>query len=76
MSTATDDNDTKSWLDLEVEEDFDEEQEIDDSRVPAALRELQLVHKKSTIDRAFYFRELLRLQSELVKLQDWVSIMV
>lgn len=74
MSTTTDDNDTKSWLDLELEDDFDEEleQEIDDSRVPAALRELQLVHKKSTIDRTFYFRELLRLQSELVKLQDWV----
>ena len=74
MSTTTDHNDTKSWLDLELEDDFDEEleQEIDDSRVPAALRELQLVHKKSTIDRTFYFRELLRLQSELVKLQDWV----
>jgi polyphosphate kinase 2 (PPK2 family) len=26
----------------------------------------------STLDRRFYFRELLRLQGELVRLQDWV----
>ncbi|WP_072563534.1 polyphosphate kinase 2 [Granulibacter bethesdensis] len=64
----------KSWLALELEDDFDEEleQEIDDSRLPAALRALQSQHRKSTIDRGLYFRELLRLQSELVKLQDWV----
>ncbi|AHJ63516.1 Polyphosphate kinase [Granulibacter bethesdensis] len=64
----------KSWLALELEDDFDEEleQEIDDSRLPAALRALQNQHRKSTIDRGLYFRELLRLQSELVKLQDWV----
>src|SRR5262249_50538362 len=28
---------------------------------------------KPAIDRKFYFRELLRLQGELVKLQDWVQ---
>jgi polyphosphate kinase len=65
----------RSWVDLELEDDFDEEleQEIDDSRIPAELRELLAKRKKSTVDRNFYFRELLRLQAELVKLQDWVS---
>jgi polyphosphate kinase 2 (PPK2 family) len=35
--------------------------------------ELLAQHKtEETIDRRFYFQELLRLQGELVKLQDWV----
>jgi polyphosphate kinase len=74
MPNATDDSDNSSWLQLELEDDFDEEleQEIDDARIPAELRHLEAVHKKSAIDRGTYFRELLRLQSELVKLQDWV----
>ena len=74
MTTDAGPNDSKSWLDLELEDDFDEEleHEIDDNRIPAALRELMQVRKKSAIDRGTYFRELLRLQSELVKLQDWV----
>ncbi len=65
----------RSWLELELEDDFDEEleQEIDDSRIPAELRALRDTHRKSALDRGLYFRELLRLQSELVKLQDWVS---
>ncbi|RAI58665.1 polyphosphate kinase 2 [Roseicella frigidaeris] len=64
----------RRWLDLELEDDFDEEleQEIDDSRIPAALQELRQVRKRSSITRETYFRELLRLQAELVKLQDWV----
>jgi len=64
----------KRWIALELEDDFDEEleQELDDSRIPADLRALLAQHKKSTIDRQLYFRELLRMQCELVKLQDWV----
>eukprot|EP01037_Dinobryon_pediforme_P018008 gene18008-18245_t len=65
----------RSWVDVELEDDLDEEleQEVDDSRIPAELRELLSKKKKSTIDRAFYFRELIRLQAELVKLQDYVA---
>ena len=64
----------KSWLQLELEDDFDEEleQEIDDDRIPTELRKLHGIHRESAIDRSTYFRELLRLQAELVKLQDWV----
>ena len=66
----------KSWLQLELEDDFDEEleQEVDDSRLPAALREQLAQHKKSgTLERGVYFRELMRLQAELVRMQDWVQ---
>jgi polyphosphate kinase len=64
----------RSWLQLEVEDDFDEEleQEMDDNRLPPELHGLLDKHKKSSLPRNFYFKELLRLQAELVKLQDWV----
>jgi len=74
MATGPDEAAEKSWLQLELEDDFDEEleQELDDRRVPAELRRLQQVHRDSAIDRGTYFRELLRLQAELVKFQDWI----
>ncbi|TXH33349.1 MAG: polyphosphate kinase 2 [Rhodospirillaceae bacterium] len=66
--------DTRSWLEIELEDDLDDEleQAVDDARVPPELRALLETHRKSTIDRQIYFKELLRLQGELVKLQDWV----
>ena len=65
----------RSWIDLELEDDFDEEleTEIDDGRIPPELRALLATRQKSSIDRGVYFRELLRLQAEMVRLQDWVS---
>jgi polyphosphate kinase len=65
---------TRNWLEIELEDDMDEEveQAIDDARVPPELRARLDKHKKSTLDRHFYFNELLRLQGELVKMQDWV----
>ncbi|MEI6158682.1 MAG: polyphosphate kinase 2 [Roseococcus sp.] len=65
----------ESWLQQELQDDFDEEleQEIDDSRLPPELRALRDLRKESTLERGVYFRELLRLQAELVKLQDWVQ---
>lgn len=64
-----------SWLRLEMQDDLDEEleMELDDQRLPEALRQIRRERKTATIDRQIYFRELLRLQSELVKLQDWVA---
>jgi polyphosphate kinase 2 len=56
----------------EMDDSFDEEleMELDDQRLT------ELLDGKSTeqgsIDRHAYFRELFRLQGELVKLQDWV----
>ncbi|MDG3443620.1 polyphosphate kinase 2 [Nitrospirillum amazonense] len=72
--TEHDKTETRSWLDIELEDDMDEEleQAVDDVRIPPELRALMERRQKSTLDRHTYFRELLRLQSELVKLQDWV----
>ena len=75
MTSETDGETERSWLDVELEDDFDEEleQEIDDRRLPPELRKLLARRTKSTLDRNVYFNELIRLQSELVKLQDWVA---
>jgi polyphosphate kinase len=75
MSDDKDGGSSRPWLELELEDDLDEEreQEIDDRRLPPELRALLEKRKRSPIDRQHYFAELLRLQSELVKLQDWVA---
>jgi polyphosphate kinase len=48
------------------------ELEIDDERLALLLGEAAEQREQATIDRGVYFRELLGLQRELVKLQDWV----
>jgi polyphosphate kinase 2 (PPK2 family) len=48
------------------------ELEIDDSRLAGLLEDTQYKPAHSTIDRHAYFKELLRLQKELIRLQDWV----
>jgi len=54
---------------------FDEEleMEIDDDRMNDLIAEATTAASESAdLDRHFYFKELFRLQGELVKLQDWV----
>lgn len=72
--TEQDRTEDRSWLEIELEDDLDEEleQAVDDIRIPPELRAQLATRRKNTIDRQVYFTELLRLQSELVKLQDWV----
>src|SRR5512140_3674892 len=74
MSDTTRETERASWLAIELQDDFDEELEleIDDVRIPRELLSLRDRHKQASMDRGLYFRELLRLQSELVRLQDWV----
>jgi polyphosphate kinase len=57
----------------EVIDSVDEELEleIDDHRLSALLDESD---EALGMDRKSYFGELLRLQKELVKLQDWVGV--
>jgi polyphosphate kinase len=64
----------QDWLDEELRDVFDEEMEmeLDDERISRELRQITGLAHKSTLNRRFYFKELLRLQTELVKLQDWV----
>lgn len=55
----------------EILDSYDEEweQDLEDER----LDQLSGEPGHSELDRRFYFRELLRLQHELVRLQDWVQ---
>jgi len=49
------------------------EMEIDDDRMDDLIREAtDAATAELDRDRRFYFKELFRLQGELVKLQDWV----
>jgi polyphosphate kinase 2 len=61
-------------IDAEIADSFDEEleMEIDDERLAKLLDERSDRPEQETIDRRFYFKELFRLQRELVRLQDWV----
>ena len=74
MSKERRDPPEKSWVEAELEDSFDEEleMEIDDERVSSELLAIGNLKHKSSIDRRAYFRELFRLQAELVKMQDWV----
>jgi polyphosphate kinase 2 len=58
----------------EIADSFDEEleMELDDGRLDALIAEQGGHPNASTVDRHLYFKELFRLQAELVKLQDWV----
>jgi polyphosphate kinase 2 len=58
----------------EMIDSFDEEleMEIDDERLEKLLEDLAEHPDEQAIDRKIYFKELFRLQGELVKLQDWV----
>ncbi|PHX38235.1 hypothetical protein AO263_13015, partial [Pseudomonas sp. NZIPFR-PS5] len=61
------------YIQADILDSFDEELEMeyDDARLDGLLADLGEEVPKG-IDRRLYFRELLRLQGELVKLQDWV----
>ena len=63
-----------SRIEAEIADSFDEEleMEIDDDRLAKLLDGLAERPEPESVDRHFYFKELFRLQRELVKLQDWV----
>lgn len=66
---------TLDWLEAELEDTLDEDYELELSE-PALSLELRRIYKEKhppTLDRRIYFRELLKLQAELIKLQDWVE---
>ncbi|KFL29028.1 polyphosphate kinase [Devosia riboflavina] len=57
----------------EITDSFDEELELqfEDDQLEALAEEGERAERKS-LDRNVYFRELFRLQHELVRLQDWI----
>ncbi|MEM7425511.1 MAG: polyphosphate kinase 2 [Pseudomonadota bacterium] len=74
MINNSDGGPEKTWLDLELEDNFDEEleMELDDQRVARELRDIEAWQTRPSMERRVYFESLLRLQAELVRLQDWV----
>ena len=65
----------RARVETELADSFDEEfeLELDDDRLDDLLAETADHRKPEGMDRKVYFRELFRLQGELVKLQDWVA---
>jgi polyphosphate kinase 2 len=75
MSDAADNENIKDWLEAELEDTLDEDYELEISE-PALSMELRKIYRRkrpSGIDRKDYFRALLTLQAELIKLQDWMQ---
>src|SRR6201996_7049817 len=74
-SDITSDEALRARIDDDMRDSLDEEleMELEESR----LEELQTLkgghEKPESLDREIYFKELFRLQGELVKLQDWVQ---
>jgi len=63
------------WIEAELEDSFDEDYELELSE-SALSQEIEKIYKRKhgpSLDRSEYFRHLLRLQAELIKLQTWVA---
>ncbi len=63
------------WLEAELADAFDEayELELEDAQLSLEISKIYKDKHPDGIDRHVYFQSLIRLQSELIKLQDWVS---
>ncbi|MER9264238.1 MULTISPECIES: hypothetical protein [unclassified Mesorhizobium] len=63
------------WLEAELADTLDEDYKLEISE-PALSMEIAKIYKNAhppSIDRLQYFRDLIMLQSELIKLQSWVA---
>ena len=75
MSNIKDGLQELDWLQAELDDTLDEDLELEMSEpaLSMELREMYKLKHKPTLDRKEYFRALLTLQAELIKLQDWVE---
>ena len=64
------------WLEAELRDSIDEmvENELSEPMLSAEIRELYKGRLQNPLGRRVYYRNLLRLQAELIKLQDWIDI--
>ena len=69
-----DDDEALDWLEAELLDSLDEEAEVEiaDSVLSREIARIYRERHPDQLDRRVYFRELLRLQAELIRLQDWV----
>ena len=65
----------KDWLEAELQDTLDEDYEIEleDAVLSQEIARIYRDTHPEQMPRPDYFRELLRLQSELIRLQDWVA---
>jgi len=65
----------QDWLEAELADTLDEDYEIEleDAVLSMKIREIYRKAHGPSIPRPEYFRALLHLQAELIKLQDWVT---
>ena len=72
-------NDTNAqsidWLEAELQDTLDEmfENELSQPMMSVQMRQSYKDHVQKPLDRRVYYKNLLRLQMELIKLQDWVE---
>ena len=69
------DDGPQDWLEAELQDTLDEdyELELEDAVLSREIKQIYRDTHPDQMDRSLYFQSLLRLQSELIKLQDWVS---
>ncbi|TIR21576.1 MAG: polyphosphate kinase 2, partial [Mesorhizobium sp.] len=75
MTEAKQNSPAKDWLEAELADTLDEDYELEMSE-PALSLEIAKIYKNAhppSMDRQQYFRDLITLQSELIKLQSWVA---
>lgn len=74
MAPADTETTADDWLEAELMDSFDEEVELEmeDAILSMKIREIYRRAHGPSIPRPEYFRALLTLQAELIKLQDWV----
>ena len=74
MSTDTRAKNLNMRVRADLVDSFDEEleMELDDERLSKLLDGMSDGLEPQEMDRKLYFKELFRLQGELVKLQDWI----
>jgi len=75
MTEATNGVNMRKLIDADLQDTLDEEieMELDDHRLQKLEGQTHVRDADDGLDRQHYFQELLRLQGELVKLQDWVQ---
>ena len=74
MSDRERENAYRDWLASELEETWDEayELEMEDALLSREIAKIYKDKHPDSLDRQVYFSNLLRLQAELIKVQDWV----
>jgi polyphosphate kinase 2 len=73
--TAEEKYDGMDWLRAELDDTLDEDYELEmsDPELSIQLRKIYKHKHPPSLDRTVYFKSLLELQAELIKLHDWVQ---